>query len=491
MNALDKVISIISPKKGAERIAYRNAISELTGNYDVGNSSRLNANWRVVNESGEFTDRASRNIVRARARDLERNSDIMSANINAFIRNIIGKGRMIQAQTDNDDINKTIEKLWKTWCKARNCDVSGQQSFNQILRTAVRRKIVDGGVLFVKRYTKNGIVPFQLQMLEVDELDETRTIPKYKNNKVVGGIEYNSYNRPVGYYFRKYSLDGIEIIGDSEFIKADDVIFYYSKKRFSQIREMPEMTSTMKRIRDTNEFMTAVSLKERIQACFSVFIKKQLPQTAGIGRNNNQHTERESYQGKMLSPGMIKELNAGDEVQVVNPTGQAADAVSFIKLNQRLIGAGNGLSYEATSRDMSQSNYSSARQGIIEDSETFAEDNELIESVMDEIYETFFISCVLSGKIIIKDFWNKKEKYFEHNWVKIPKPWIDPVKESSANKTAYDIGQKTFKDLAAESGKDWRRAIDDMAEVNEYAISKCVLLGGDKNGNRNNVVKKE
>ncbi len=71
---------------------------------------------------------------------------------------------------------------------------------------------------------------------------------------------------------------------------------------------------------------------------------------------------------------MIKELNAGDEIQVVNPTGQATDAASYIKLQQRLVGAGQGISYEATSRDMSESNYSSTRQGIIEDDMTYAEE---------------------------------------------------------------------------------------------------------------------
>lgn len=37
---------------------------------------------------------------------------------------------------------------------------------------------------------------------------------------------------------------------------------------------------------------------------------------------------------------MIKEMNVGDEIQVVNPQGQATDAASYIKLQQRLIGAG-------------------------------------------------------------------------------------------------------------------------------------------------------
>ncbi|MFR3304043.1 MAG: phage portal protein [Faecalibacterium prausnitzii] len=27
---------------------------------------------------------------------------------------------------------KKLEKAWRQWCKARNCDVTGEQSFNQM-----------------------------------------------------------------------------------------------------------------------------------------------------------------------------------------------------------------------------------------------------------------------------------------------------------------------------------------------------------------------
>ncbi|MFR3304044.1 MAG: hypothetical protein ACLTQP_01135 [Faecalibacterium prausnitzii] len=55
---------------------------------------------------------------------------------------------------------------------------------------AVDRKKVDGGLLFLYRYTKQGLVPFQLQAIEVDELDVTASKPKHQGNRVVGGIEY-------------------------------------------------------------------------------------------------------------------------------------------------------------------------------------------------------------------------------------------------------------------------------------------------------------
>ncbi len=178
---------------------------------------------------------------------------------------------------------------------------------------------------------------------------------------------------------------------------------------------------------------------------------------------------------------MIKEMNAGDEIQVVNPTGQATDAAQYVKLQQRLIGAGQGLSYEATSRDMSQSNYSSARQGIIEDEQTYIEDTELFTEVfLDEVYETFVISGVLCGLFNIPDFWDpgKKETYLNHEWVAAPKKWIDPLKEVNAMKIAVQSGQKTFQQAAAENGQDWRRQIDDMAAALEYGRKNGIELGG-------------
>ena len=476
MGWLDNVIAFFSPEWGARRAAWRNALDEMR-NYDAGNFGRLNSAWRVTNDSAELTDRNSREYVRARARDLERNSDVMNSVIGAYTRNVVGRGFQLQAKTTRVTTNKELERLWKRWCKARNCDVTGQQSMNEILRMAVVRKKVDGGILFVKRYTRDGFIPFSLQMVEVDELDNLQVTPRNQDCKVVGGIEYNSYNRPVGYWIKTYQIDGFTI-SDPVYVKAEDVIFYYTKKRPSQIREMSDMSQTITRIRDVNEFITAVSVKQRIEACLSVFIKKQLPVT-GIGRSSGAApSERFDYDGKTLTPGMIKELNAGDEVQVVNPTGQSADATSFVKLQQRLVGAGQGISYEATSRDMSETNYASARQGAIEDELTFVEEQDKLLAVLDEIYETFVISCVLAGQISAPDFWENKEKYLEHEWIIQPKKWIDPQKEANATKTALNTGVKTFKQVSAENGTDWRVQIDDMAEVIAYADKKGIDLRG-------------
>jgi capsid protein len=52
----------------------------------------------AVNGTAEQVDQPQRDIIRARARDLERNSDIAEAIIGPMERNIVGTGIRVQAK---------------------------------------------------------------------------------------------------------------------------------------------------------------------------------------------------------------------------------------------------------------------------------------------------------------------------------------------------------------------------------------------------------
>lgn len=480
------LIEIISPQWAYKREAWRQAYRTQRRSYDAGLSDRLNRNWNAYNESAEMTDRNYRDIVRARSRDLERNSDLMNANVYPWIRNVVGKGFTLEARTDDEAFNSAIEKLWVQWCKKDNCDVTGMQSLMEMARMAVRRKRIDGGILFIKCYINDGIIPFKLQAIEVDELDNTQYAPYYKGNRVVGGVEYNTYNRAVGYWIRQYDIEGYTSMS-ARFIPREEVIFYFSKTRPSQIREMPEMSATISRIKETNGYIEAAGVKERISACLAVLVKKALP-TGGLGRSAPSGRQKD-YDEIKLEPGLITDLNAGDDVQIVNPGTSATDGSQFIKSMSRLISAGQGISYEAASRDLSEANYSSARQAMIEDEETFEPEQEkLKDEFLDEVYKSFVVSAVLSGAVECGgDFWSNTDQYIAHEWNRRPKRWIDPLKESNANKTAVETGQKTLIDIWSEDGKDYKTVIDEMKKIQDYAESvglKTALpyLGGGTDG---------
>ena len=54
---LEQLIAALSPRRAYERELWRQGLDGLRG-YDAASPGRLNAGWRVHNESAELTDRA-------------------------------------------------------------------------------------------------------------------------------------------------------------------------------------------------------------------------------------------------------------------------------------------------------------------------------------------------------------------------------------------------------------------------------------------------
>lgn len=469
MHIFDKVIGFFSPERALKNTLIRDELRF----YDA-NADRRNSDWRAPTGGAETIDSYSRGPLRDKARDLERNSDITNSIITAYVRNTVGFGYNLQAKTPSEKLNSKIELLWKMWCKKQYCDVTGQQSLAQMLRMLIRRKKVDGGIIFLKVYDKKRTIPFQLRAMEVDQLDDSQQNPSYKGNIVLDGIEYDKNGKPVYYYFKQYDIYGNLKLENFK-APAKDVIFLWTKKRPTQLREVTDFAPVLTRIRDLNEYITTVAVKERAAACLSVFITRKNSTAGRLADLNNRGKERreERYRRKKLSPGLIQELDADEDIAVVNPSGQAAEADSFLRIMQLLISSGMGLSYEAVTRDLSSSTYSSARQGAVEDEFTYEEDIEVINDFLNEVYETFVLICASKGIIkmnmdIFSDV-EKKQLYLAHEFIRPPKKWIDPVKESNATQTALKSGQKTFKEMASENGRDWKQQLDDMKEVQEYA----------------------
>lgn len=446
--------------------------------FDSGSRGRLNQNWNPAQANDLNRMATERGLIRARAQDLERNSDIAGAVITAFERNVIGDGMTLQAKIpdsvkNHEELNKKIESLWKEFCKAEHCDVTAAQSMEEIEEMTIRRYVVDGGIFLIKVATKDKRFPFKLQVRSVDDLSNLAVVGSSK--RMVEGVELDEYNKPLAYHFKKYN--GLNLTHETVRIPANDVIFFYRKVAPNQVREVSMLATAINRIRDANQFVEAVGVKERILACMAVFVKKATP--AGLGRGVRS-ADPVDYNGLSLKPGMIGELNPGDEVQTVVPTGQASNAREFITTLIRLIASGVGLSYEAVSRDLSMVNYSSARQGLIEDRKMYRKLQRLIgKKVLSSIYEEFITSMYLTGELDLPDFAKNKQNYLQHVWIPPGNNWIDPTKEVNANKIAVETYQDTLARISAERGEDWREVIKQRVAEMKFIDE---LVGGESEG---------
>lgn len=464
MNVLERLLLAVNPRAALERAQYRELYRSY---YAAADRGRKKGDWIAQNATGEVTNRPERDIVRARARHLEANDDMLKAVILDLERNVVGTGITLQARVrdpkgnDREELNNAIERAWRRWSRPENCTVTGNMSLWEVCQMAVRRRYVDGGILVLKTYAGGA---FRLQLLEVDDLDTS--ILKHGGNRVVGGVEIDEYNRPVAYHLRRQEVSGLWS-GKVVRVDAGRVIYLPHLTRCSQVREMSPAASSLPRIDDINLLVEAALKKEQVQACYGLAIKTDSSAAGGIGRGMPAASPGDSgpeYPVEYIAPGMIKHLRPGESIEPIAPSGVSSTADAMIRTVQRQAGAGAGLSYEAVSRDMSQVNYSSARQGMLQDRKTYGELQQyLIDHFLEPVYREWLSWAVLTGQVVIPDYAEEPERYREAVWIPPGWEWIDPLKEANANARALETGQTTLQKICAARGEDWRELLEQRA----------------------------
>ncbi len=469
---IEKAIALFSPKWALERAGYRELLSR---SYEAGEINRFNDDWAPINEDTENSDKAQRDLIKARARYLERNSDIASAAVEGIVRNVIGTGIKPQARTSSEELNKEIEELWAEWTSPKNADITKQQSFYELEALLLRRFIYDGEILVKKVFDRRAAFPLKLQVVKSDLLSQHLLYAPGTNNVIRSGIELNEYLEPLAYWIEKKSPDGY-IVYDPDRIPARQIIHLWRRTQPDQIRGVSFLAPVIKRIKDTQDYMDAETVAAKIAACFSVFITSNTLQGVGaVGRGLKRDKEGKKLQS--IRPGMITYLEPGEDVKPANPSRSTTSATEFVAAQERLAGAGLGLSYELISRDFRKATFSSARQGMLEDQKTFAPIQAYFSGhFCQPVYEEFLDAMVAAGKLKIRDYATKRREYTRAEWISPGWAWIDPQKEVEADILALSSGGKTLAQWCAERGQDWREQLSQMALEKETAEKLGLIL---------------
>ena len=91
MKLLEKAIALVSPQWAFKRSMYIDGLRS----YEAGEINRFNGGWTPINADTENTDKTQRDLIKARARYLEDNSDIAMAAVSGIVRNVVGTGILL------------------------------------------------------------------------------------------------------------------------------------------------------------------------------------------------------------------------------------------------------------------------------------------------------------------------------------------------------------------------------------------------------------
>jgi lambda family phage portal protein len=452
-------------------------------NYAGASMSRLTSDWVSQNTSADAEIKNSLRVLRNRARSLVRDSDFAKSALRAVTNNVIGQGikhqaqvRMIRGGRLDERTNGVIEHEWRKWGKAKNCHAGGTLSWSDIQRLCLRSMMESGEVFvrFVNQSFGDSRVPFGLEVLEADLLDDDYTGIEQNGNRVRMGVEVNEWSRPVAYHFLSYHPGDYQFAGGQIAKKrrirvpAEQIVHLYSAERPGQTRGISAFASAIMRLNNLKGYEEAEIIAARASSAMMGFVRTPDQELFEDGTFEDQSVLD-------FAPGSIRRLAPGEEMQFFSPQRPDDAFTPFVAQMLRAVASGVGCSYTQVSSDFSQSNYSSSRLELIETRAHYRTLQQyIIERLCQPVYEKWMDMAVMAGELRVSGYDMDPDRYYESKWVAPAAQFVDPQKEAEAYKSLIRSGIMTLSQVIALHGGDFeetmRQRQHELATMDELGI---------------------
>lgn len=433
--------------------------------------SRLNSDWVTQGTSQDSEIKTSLVALRNRTRQLVRDNEYVKNAVREVQNNVVGQGIGFQSQVRmqrgnqlNELMNDSIESAWEHWKKADSCDVSGKLCFAEFERLIMSEIVTSGEVLIriVKQKFGKSKIPFALELIDADYLDETYNLLNKGTNDVRMGVEVDKWGRPVAYHLRNrhpydsYFASKLDYGEEQRRIRvpAEEIIHLFVPDRPRQTRGISWFAAALMNLKQMAGYMEASVVAARSAACLMGFIETPEGELTGDGLiGEDRVTDFEA--------GVIKKLNAGEKINVPQLNKPSGEFEPFMRLMLRGVASSMGMSYEAISKDYSQSNYSSSRMALLPERDNWRIIQQwLIGAFHEKVFDQWLEMAVLTGELDLPRYELQPEFYCDSiRW--LPRGWqfIDPMKDAEAAKMQIRSGLSTVADVLAQQGKDYEELL--------------------------------
>ncbi|WP_127110392.1 phage portal protein [Pararhodobacter zhoushanensis] len=453
-------------------------------NLDAGATDRLSASWTATPVTADTVIRNNQRAVVARSRDQALNNDYGRGFLRTVTQNVVGPvGIRLQAQardqggTLDTEANDAIEQAWRDWCRRENADVTGRRSFVAIQKSAAATAARDGEFMVRTIFgAEAGPWGFALQVLDPQrcpvDYDEER---RQDGTFIRHGIRFNRYGRPIAYLFTTTDeRDADYAFGGRSFVTvpASEILHGFVEDMVGQKRGLPWMVTALWRMRMLAGYEQAALVNARVSAAKGGFFKW----AEGYGPESEEDDASIEVD---VEAGVWQELPAGVEPVPNHPTYPLGELAPFRKEMLRGISVGMGVAYNNLANDLEGVNFSSIRQGALDEREHWKGLQEwLIEMLVEPVFLAWLPRALLAGRIKTAAGGTLKperlEKYRSVLWQARRWSWIDPRADVDAAVTEKDNLMRSFGSYIRDQGRDpqtvWREIAQDVEQMRAAGI---------------------
>lgn len=470
---LDRAIGAVAPRAAVRRVLARQSFEVLTRGYDGAARGRRTDGWRAPNTSADAEIAMAGALLRDRMRDLVRNNPHAAKAVSVLVNNIVGAGIIPRAASGDEKLDRQADKLWEAW--SAQCDADGQLDYYG-LQTLACRELVEAGEVLLRRRPRRPndglVVPLQLQIIETDLLDATRTGDLADGGRILQGVEFDAIGRRRAYWlYAQHPGDNAVSLRrriESAAIPASDVAHIYEKQR-AQVRGVPWGTPVMRALRDLDDWTQAELVRKKTEACVVGIVLGADEVEQGIAPSV---VDADGNRVEQFEPGLIAYARGGKDIKFNQPATTAAVS-EWLRAQLHIVAAGFRLPYELLTGDLSQVNYSSIRAGLVEF-------RRMIDAVQWQLFIPMFCQPV----------W---DWFTAQAWAagQLPQPkiavaWspprfeaVDPLKDAMADLLAMRSGTMTLAQAIARQGHNPDAVLAEIAAMNAKLDALGLVLDSD------------
>jgi len=417
--------------------------------------SRLTADWILGTTTSADQDIARSGVdLRNRSRELCRNNAWAHRYLDMIADNVVGPGVKLQARLQRGDVpdetmNDRIEDAWRRWGEVGQCTVDRRLSWNDVCREIAVARGRDGEVLIRIVEGFDNAFGFAIQLLDIDQLDETLHVPaRAGRNEIRYGIEVDTFGAPVAYHlFDRHPSESLR--GQRIRVPVDQVIHYYRPHRIGATRGVPDLAPIMWDLNMLRGYQEAELVAARTAAAKGGFLTR----TGDIdGGSTDEDYDPANPLVMDAEPGTWTELPVGITAVPVDPTHPTTAFPEFIKSTLRSVASGLGVSYASLNSDLSDANFSSMREGKnTERDRWIGLQRHLIDHVIMPIYRRWIDAAILRRQIggTIRPADLLRVEWQPRRWA-----YVDPDKEAQAGIRQIGAGLTSRTAIAASQGRD-------------------------------------
>lgn len=491
----------------------------MGGAYDAANRfDRALASWQPAVRSADGDMLADKRVADTRALDALRNDSFAANGQRLHQDSIVGAMYRLNLKPRHRilglddawarDFQEEVEQKFVNWAESIDCwvDASRRTTFTGLVRLAVGIYVAAGETVATAEWMREGLRPYRTAIQMIDPLRLSNPQDRHFDEKRTrAGVRMDAHGAPLGYWIRR-ALPGanmLDVMSQTKwsYLRARNsmgrpqVIHIVEQDRPGQTRGISQLVSGLKGLRILQRFRDVTLQSAALQASFAAAVTSELPSEAAFADlgGGDVGDAIVDYAGKFLGVAAdtyggnaremmvdgvkIPHLLPGTKLQLFPLGSPGRDFANFESALLRHLAATLNISFEQLSKDYTQTNYSSARAGMLETWKFMRARKKMVgDRFATTVLRLWFEEAVGAKRIEamlpanvpnIYDADNM-DAYINAEWIGAGHGQIDEYKETQAAELRIRAGLSTYEQEVARLGYDWREIMQQRKREQAY-----------------------